>query len=76
MPSSLECPTSTCHCVQFMMGCYEDELKRPIRNLVNGQLLRTILIQVCVGGHHAGSTAVHSWAVHAVGLFISTSCTS
>ena len=30
----------------FMMECYEDELKRPIRNLVNGRLLRTILIQV------------------------------
>ncbi len=30
----------------FMMECYEGELKRPIRNLVNGRLLRTILIQV------------------------------
>ncbi|BDA45296.1 probable nuclear control of ATPase protein 2 at C-terminar half [Coccomyxa sp. Obi] len=30
----------------FMMGCYEDELKKPIRNLVNGSLLRAILIQV------------------------------
>lgn len=30
----------------FMMGCYEDELKRPIRNIVNGSLLRAILIQV------------------------------
>jgi hypothetical protein len=29
----------------FMMERYEEELKRPIRNLVNGQLLRTILIQ-------------------------------
>lgn len=29
-----------------MMECYEGELKRPIRNLVNGRLLRTILIQV------------------------------
>ena len=41
-------PSFVCvSCVQFMMGCYEDELKRPLRNLVNGQLLRTILIQVC-----------------------------
>ena len=32
--------------MKFMMECYEDELKRPIRNLVNGRLLRTILIQV------------------------------
>jgi hypothetical protein len=30
----------------FMMSRYEDELKKPIRNIVNGQLLRTILIQV------------------------------
>ena len=40
----------------FMMECYEDELKRPIRNLVNGQLLRTILIQaerpaLCMAGN-------------------------
>lgn len=42
----------------FMMECYEDELKRPIRNLVNGRLLRTILIQVHpfdVKGKHAFS---------------------
>ena len=32
--------------MKFMMECYEGELKRPIRNLVNGRLLRTILIQV------------------------------
>ena len=32
--------------MRFMMECYEGELKRPIRNLVNGRLLRTILIQV------------------------------
>ncbi len=31
----------------FMMERYEDELKKPIRNIVNGQLLRTILIQAC-----------------------------
>ena len=30
----------------FMMSCYEDELKKPIRNVVNGSLLRAILIQV------------------------------
>jgi hypothetical protein len=30
----------------FMMSCYEDELKKPIRNIVNGSLLRAILIQV------------------------------
>ncbi|EIE20080.1 hypothetical protein COCSUDRAFT_48597 [Coccomyxa subellipsoidea C-169] len=29
----------------FMMSCYEDELKKPIRNIVNGSLLRAILIQ-------------------------------
>ncbi len=37
----------------FMMGCYEDELKKPIRNLVNGSLLRAILIQVTLP--HASS---------------------
>ena len=63
-------------CAQFMMGCYEDELKRPIRNLVNGQLLRTILIQVRVAGRHAGSTALHGKAVYADQLFICKSCTS
>ncbi len=30
----------------FMMDAYEQELKRPIRNVVNGQLPRTLLIQV------------------------------
>lgn len=34
----------------FMMTRYEDELKKPIRNIVNGQLLRTILIQVQLPG--------------------------
>ena len=29
----------------FMMDAYEQELKRPIRNVVNGQLPRTLLIQ-------------------------------
>lgn len=29
------------------MQCYEDELKHPIRNLVSGQLARSLLIQVC-----------------------------
>jgi hypothetical protein len=32
--------------MEFMMVCYEDELKRPIRNLVSGQLARSLLIQV------------------------------
>jgi len=32
--------------MEFMMECYEDELKRPIRNLVSGQLARSLLIQV------------------------------
>jgi hypothetical protein len=38
------------------MRCYEEELKRPIRNLVNGELARSLLIQaggpgrVMVGG--------------------------
>jgi hypothetical protein len=30
-----------------LMAVYEDELKKPIRNLVNGQLARSLLIQVC-----------------------------
>ncbi len=30
----------------FMMKAYEDELKRPIRSAVTGQLPRTLLIQV------------------------------
>lgn len=29
-----------------MMSAYEEELKHPIRNLVGGQLLRALLIQV------------------------------
>ena len=33
----------------FMMDAYEQELKRPIRNVVNGQLPRTLLIQVHAG---------------------------
>lgn len=33
----------------FMMDAYEQELKRPIRNVVNGQLPRTLLIQVQFG---------------------------
>ena len=33
----------------FMMDAYEQELKRPIRNVVNGQLPRTLLIQVHPG---------------------------
>lgn len=33
--------------MEFMMQCYEDELKHPIRNLVSGQLARSLLIQVC-----------------------------
>ena len=32
--------------MDFMIACYEDELKKPIRNLVNGRLARTLLIQV------------------------------
>lgn len=32
--------------MEFMMECYEDELKKPIRNLVSGQLARSLLIQV------------------------------
>lgn len=28
------------------MRCYEEELKRPLRNLVNGELMRAMLIQV------------------------------
>lgn len=32
--------------MDFMMECYEDELKKPIRNLVSGQLARSLLIQV------------------------------
>lgn len=32
--------------MEFMMQCYEDELKHPIRNLVSGQLARSLLIQV------------------------------
>ena len=34
--------------MEFMMECYEDELKRPIRNLVSGQLARSLLIQVLI----------------------------
>ena len=33
--------------MDFMMHRYESELKKPIRNLVNGQLMRSLLIQVC-----------------------------
>ena len=32
--------------MEFMMQCYEDELKHPIKNLVSGQLARSLLIQV------------------------------
>ena len=32
--------------MDFMMNRYEAELKKPIRNLVNGQLARYLLIQV------------------------------
>lgn len=32
--------------MDFMMHRYESELKKPIRNLVNGQLARSLLIQV------------------------------
>ena len=32
--------------MEFMMHRYESELKKPIRNLVNGQLARSLLIQV------------------------------
>ena len=32
--------------MDYMMHRYESELKKPIRNLVNGQLARSLLIQV------------------------------
>ena len=32
--------------MEFMMQCYEHELKHPIKNLVSGQLARSLLIQV------------------------------
>lgn len=32
--------------MEFMMNRYESELKKPIRNLVSGQLARSLLIQV------------------------------
>jgi hypothetical protein len=47
----------------FMMECYEDELKRPIRNLVNGRLLRTILIQV----HSFNVTGKHAFSLGSKG---------
>ena len=28
------------------MRCYEQELKKPVRNLINGELARSLLIQV------------------------------
>ena len=38
-----------------VMRCYEEELKKPIRNLVNGELARSLLIQVgWVGGWAGG----------------------
>ena len=37
--------------MDFMMSCYEDELKKPIRNLVSGQLMRSLLIQVRLQSH-------------------------
>ena len=59
----------------FMMECYEGELKRPIRNLVNGRLLRTILIQVMTpqdlilmpncAPAQAGERALHALDSHA-----------
>ncbi len=63
----------------FMMECYEGELKRPIRNLVNGRLLRTILIQVgtpqdlvlmlVYAPPQSGDHALHALltAMHAIG---------
>lgn len=33
--------------MQVVMRCYERDLKSPIRNLVAGELARTLLIQVC-----------------------------
>lgn len=32
--------------MELMMHCYESELKKPIRNLVTGDLMRSLLIQV------------------------------
>jgi hypothetical protein len=29
-----------------VMACYENDLKRPLRSLVSGELARTLLIQV------------------------------
>ncbi len=47
-PASVEEGDELLPGMAFMMERYEDELKKPIRNIVNGQLLRTILIQVCL----------------------------
>ena len=33
--------------MEFLMQRYESELKKPIRSIVNGQLARSLLIQVC-----------------------------
>lgn len=32
--------------MQLVMRCYEQELKKPVRNLINGELARSLLIQV------------------------------
>lgn len=42
--------------MEFMMQCYEHELKHPIKNLVSGQLARSLLIQV---GRTATTTSIH-----------------
>lgn len=41
-------------CVQAVMASYEEEMKSPIRNLMYGELARTLLIQVRPAGRPAG----------------------
>ena len=36
--------------MDYLMERYEEELKHPIRHIVNGQLARTLLIQACPFG--------------------------
>lgn len=39
-------PPAALEGMQLVMRCYEQELKKPIRNLINGELARSLLIQV------------------------------
>jgi ATP synthase regulation protein NCA2 len=55
----------------FMMDAYEQELKRPIRNVVNGQLPRTLLIQVHIVDHtcsHCDSASCYQFMAVRLGI--------